>query len=373
MAKTKKIFAIVVLFIMGPAFIYWGATELSNRRKLKDHGKTVMGIATEKSSYRRRFSTTYYVKVQFQTESGQTYTESFDVSEKEYDRVESDPAVKVHYLPEDPKVCAAGETVTLKFANILWGVAFLGGAVFLILYFKQPLDEHEAAEQVASSVGQLCVGKYEYAPVDARRYQHLDLAWLDASKQKLENLGFGFLQDMENVTFSRGSSNPKTFLRMHLGRNGTAMAALYHLKQGFLLRMIGAKEARVVDVETEFSNGQWVCTGNAEAAGALQSPPGVDTLQLPAGTPIEAVVQAHDTRMAKFMARCPEARPVRMSSIEDSLRAQDRLQEIKAAFRRGHGISKTELENIAGMKGAELNTIQAEAQRLHEQRSSRAA
>ena len=64
---------------------------------------------------------------------------------------------------------------------------------------------------------------------------------------------------------------------------------------------------------------------------------------------------------------------MRMSNIEDSLRAEDRLQAIKAAFRRGHGISKTELENIAGMKGAELNTIQAEAQRLHQQRNSRAA
>jgi hypothetical protein len=373
MAKFKKVIAIVALFIIGPGFIYWGTCELLNSRKLKDHGKTTIGIATEKSIHRRRFSMDYYVTAQFRTESGQTFTERFDVSEKEYDRVESDPAVKVHYLPEDPKICAAGETVKMKFSNILWGLVFLGGAVYLVLYFKQPIDGHEAAEQVAASVGQLCIGKYEYGPAEARRFPHLDLAWLDASRQKLESLGFGFLQDMENLTFSRSNKGPKTFLRMHLGRNGTAMAALYHLKQGFLLRMIGAKEARVLDVETEFSNGQWVCTGNAEAAGALQSPPGVDTLQLPAGTPIEAVVQAHDARMAKFMARCPEARPVRMGSIEDSLRAQDRLQEIKATFRRGHGISKTELENIAGMKGAELNTIQAEAQRLHEQRSSRAA
>jgi hypothetical protein len=373
MGKFKKVWAIIALFVMGPCFIVMGTRELLNSRKLKDHGKTAMGIATEKSSHRRRRSTTYYVKVQFQTESGKTYTESFDVSEKEYDRVESDPVVKVHYLPEDPRICAAGETVKMKFGNILWGLGFLGGAVFLILYFKQPIDEDEAAEHVAASVGQLCIGKHEYAPVDARRFKHLDLAWLNASQQKLESLGFGFLQDMENLTLSRGSSGPKTFLRMHLGRNGTAMAALYHFKLGFLLRMIGAKEARVCDVETEFSNGQWVCTGNAEAAGALQSPPGVDTLQLPASTPIEAVVQAHDARMAKFMARCPEARPVRMATIEDSLRAQDRLQEIKAAFRRGHGISKTELENIAGMKGAEVNAIQAEAQRLHEQRSSRAA
>jgi hypothetical protein len=373
MAKTKKIFAIVVLFLMGPAFIWWGTVELLNSRKLKDHGKTVMGVATEKISYRRRFSTTYYVKVQFQTESGQTFTERFDVSEKEYDRVESDPAMKVHYLPEDPKVCVAGETVQLKFWNIVWGLGFLASAIYLVLYFKQPIDEHEAAEQVASEFGKLCVGQYEYAPADARKFGHLDLAWLNRAQENLDNLGFPFLQDTENLTLSRGSSGPKTFLRMHLGRQGTAMAALYHFKPGLLLRLIGAKQARVCDVETEFSNGQWVCTGNAEAAGALQSPPGVDTLQLPASTPIDAVVQAHDTRVKKFMAQNPAAQCKRMSGIEDILRAQNRLQEIKAAFRRGHGISKAELEKIAGMKDPNLDLIQAEAQRLHKQQQSRAA
>src|SRR5688572_26782604 len=120
MAKSKKIFAIVVLFIMGPGFIYWGTCELLNSRKLANHGKTTIGIATEKSIHRRRFLTDYYVTAQFQTESGQTYTERFDVSEKVYDRVESDPAITVHYLPEDPKICAAGEKVEMKFGNILW-------------------------------------------------------------------------------------------------------------------------------------------------------------------------------------------------------------------------------------------------------------
>src|SRR6185436_13600618 len=97
------------------------------------------------------------------------------------------------------------------------------------------------------------------------------------------------------------------------------------------------------------------------------SPPGVDTLHLPAGTPVEVVVQAHDARVAKFLERCPGAQPVRMNNVEDTLRAQDRLQEIKAAFRRSHGISKAELERMAGMKGQDLDLISAKADRLHQQ------
>ena len=373
MAKFKKVFAIVALFIMGPGLIIFGTRELINSRKLADHGQTAIGTATEKSKYRRKLSTTYYVTVRFQTAAGQTSTKKFTVSEADYDRVESDPAMKVHYLPEDPSVCAVGEKVETKFANIIWGLVMLGGAIYLVLYFKQPMDAHETAEQVATEFSKLCVGKHEYVPTDARRFQHLDLAWLDSSRQKLESLGFSFLQDTEDLTVSRSSSAPKTFLRLHLGRAGTGMAALFHFKPGFLLRMIGAKEARVFEMETEFSDGQWVSTGNAECVGVLQSPPGVDTLQLPASTPIEAVIQAHDARLAKFAARCPDVQPVRMGGIEDLLRAQNRLEEIKAAFRRGRGISKAELERVAGMRNADLDKIQAEAQRLHEQRHSRAA
>jgi len=97
-------------------------------------------------------------------------------------RVESDPAMKVHYLPEDPGVCAVGEKVEMKFANIVWGLVMLGGAIYLVLYFKQPMDAHETAEQVATEFSKLCVGKHENVPTDARRFQHLDLAWLETPR-----------------------------------------------------------------------------------------------------------------------------------------------------------------------------------------------
>src|SRR6185503_16039198 len=69
MAKSKKILAIVILFIMGPAFIWWGVRELNNSRKLKDHGKPTIGIASEKSYQRRKFGTDYWITAQFKTEA----------------------------------------------------------------------------------------------------------------------------------------------------------------------------------------------------------------------------------------------------------------------------------------------------------------
>jgi hypothetical protein len=204
-------------------------------------------------------------------------------------------------------------------------------------------------------------------PANPKKFPQLDHAWLNRAQQELENLGFKFLQDVENLTLAR-KSGLKTFLRCHLSRDGSTMATLYHFKPGILVRVLGAKESRVFDVETQFSNGDWVCTGNAEAAGALQSPPGVDTLQMPGGTSIQTVLQAHQTRVTNKLTRNSSVRPLQMSTIEDVLRAQNELQAIKANFRKQHGVSKAELEKIAGSSSPELDTIHAEAERLRSPR-----
>ncbi|HTD65644.1 MAG TPA: hypothetical protein VK846_03815, partial [Candidatus Limnocylindria bacterium] len=324
--------------------------------------------------FRRRSGSSYCLTIRFQSEAGKSFTERVPVSIDDYLKAGATPKVKVHYLPNDPKVCAAGQTVEIKFGSLVTGLFMVAGAVLLIVFFKQPLDEQEAAEAVVSEFGKLCVGHHEYAPADARRFPHLDLAWLDAARQRLESHGFTFLQDTEDLTFARDNPAVRTLLRVHLGRQGTGMAALYHLKPQWWMRMMGAKEARVCDIETEFSNGMWVCTGNAQAAGALDQPPGIDTIQLPASTPIEAVVQAHDARVAKFLARHPEVRPLVKSGLEDLLRAQNKLEVIKSDFRKERGVSKAELERMAGVKNdSQLDAIHAEAARLHHEQKPRAA
>lgn len=375
MGKLKKGFATAFLLLMGAYFTFTGFKELKNSRALATQSKAVIGEVVERDThYRRRRESSYYLTVRFQSEAGQSFNERVPVTLDDYMKAGTIPRVKVHYLPGNPKVCAAGESVETKFGNLVTGLFMVAGAVFLIVFFKQPLDEHEAAEFVASEIGKLCVGKHEYALADVRRFPHLDRVWLDAARQRLESLGFVFLQDTEDLTFTRNNPAARTFLRLHLGRYGTGMAALYHFKPSWWMRMIGAKQARVCDIETEFSNGMWVCTGNAEAAGALDQPPGIDTLQLPASTPIEAVVQAHDARVAKLLSRHPDVKPLVMNSLEDLLRAQNKLETIKSEFRKDRGLSKAELERMVGVKNdPQLNSIHAEAARLHQEQRPRAA
>lgn len=366
MAKAKKMFAIIALFVLGPALLVMGAKDWKRVSKLREHGKTTVGKVTEASYWKRKFSKDYYIRAEYAV-AEQRFSEKFEVSEGDYERARAERTITVHYLPDEPTVAAAGTDLKHEYMFLLTGAAMLLGAVFLIVSFKQPMDEQEAAENIAAETAVLCIGQHEYAPADPKKFPHIDHAWLNRSQQELESLGFRFLQDVEDLTLAR-KSGVKTFLRNHVSRDGSMMATLYHFKPGFLIRMLGGKDARVLDVETQFSNGEWICTGNAEAAGALQSPPGVDTLQMPAGTAIQTVLQAHQTRVTNKLARTPNIRPVTVSTIEDVLRAQNELQAIKADFRKQHGVSKAELEKVAGSSSPELDTIHAEAERLRSPR-----
>jgi hypothetical protein len=143
--KAKKIFAIIALFVMGPALLFVGGRDWIHFSKLRDHGQTTIGKVTETSYWRRKFWTDYHIRADFVVEARQ-FSEKFEVSEADYERAKAERTITVHYLPEDPGVAAAGAKLTHKYMFLLTGAAMLFGAVFLVVTFKQPLDEEEAAE-----------------------------------------------------------------------------------------------------------------------------------------------------------------------------------------------------------------------------------
>jgi len=375
MSQAKKAFAIVVALLAGPVLIYFGAREFQNSRKLADDGKaTVAKVVDHARRTGRRGRSSYYLSVAYKTASGQVLTERLKVNRTLHDRAVATGTVKLHYLPSNPAICQAGEKVETKFGTLVIGVLMLGGGVWLLLFYRQPLDQQEMAETVANQLEPLCEPQHEYARVDARQCRHLDLAFYDQSQHRLTLLGFAFLQDEENLTLRRRSIALRTFLRVLLSRDGVTMAALYHFKPSWMLRLLGAKEAKVLDLETQCSNGAFVCTSNAHAAGALNNPPEVDALFLPAGTPVEAVLEAHNQRLARFLVSHPGVQPVRQNGIEDVHRAQDLLQQIKAAHRKRTGLSKEEWQRLAGTRDAQtIDTLHAETMKLHEERIRKAA
>jgi hypothetical protein len=160
-----------------------------------------------------------------------------------------------------------------------------------------------------------------------------------------------------------------------LGRDGTWITYLYHFKPAVLARALAANGFRILELQTQFANGTFVCTSNAEEAGKLDSPPGVDALRLPANSSLDAIVEAHAQRVSAALAANPGGAALRMGGLEDIHRAQNVLQGIKAAFRRDVGITKQELERLAGNRlGAQqIDALYSEVEKLHAEQNRKAA
>ena len=356
--KNRKIFAIIGLLVMSVVFIVVGSKELVHSKQLAARGKSTTGeiLAAEDEVSGRFRSHTYYLQVRFQPGTGGAVNERVKVNKDVFEAGQPGRSVKVYYLSENPAICQAGDVVELRYSNLVWGVVFIFGAGYLLVFFQQPADKEEAVESIGEHVKTLSLAQFEYVSVKAENFKHLDLAFYDAGRNHLEALGYRHLDDQENVTLRRRTGN-HTFLRILLSGDQTTMADLYHFVPKFTLRVLGAKPAKVLDLETWFSDGHFVCTSNAETAGKLDSPPAIDALRLPAAATWDMLVQAHQRRVSNYLANHRDAKPVKLQGLADVRRAQDEQQRIKAEFRKRTGLSKAELERIAGTQGRAVDEL----------------
>ena len=357
-SKSKKILSIIGLLVMGVVFIFVGSKDMVHSRQLAALGKTTTGqvIDGEDDVSGRLHLHTYYLQVRFRPGQAGALSPRIEVSKGVYQSGQIGSTVTVHYLPDDPTICQAGETVQTRFGNLLWGIGFLLGAGYLVLFFQQPVDQKEAVERLGESVKTLSLAQFEYISVGAAKFKHLDLAFYDEGRCHLEKLGYRFLDDQENVTL-RCRSGISTFIRILLSGDQITMADFYHFVPKFASRVLGAKSAKVLDLETWFSDGSFVCTSNAEMAGKLESPPAIDALRMPALTSWDKLLETHQRRIGKYLASHPGVTAVQLKGMADVRRAQDEQQRIKAEFRKRIGLSRMELEQFAGTQGREVDQL----------------
>lgn len=94
---------------------------------------------------------------------------------------------------------------------------------------------------------------------------------------------------------------------------------------------------------------------NAGLAGKLDSPPAIGALRLPAGAPWDVLLEAHHRRVKNYLAKHPGVTPIKLENASGCSRAQKEQQRIKSEFRKRVGLTKAELERIAGTKDPKLD------------------
>lgn len=350
MSTAKSFFWIVAAFGLGIFLLSRGVTEYGNSKKLADHGKAITATVVDslaRDSLRR--GTTYYLTIQFQPATGDAVTRKIQVSNEVYETARSSATVNVFYLPENPQVCAAGKVVTTPYRNLGYGAFMVGLGVILTWAW---FSTRKAVVNIEKSVNTLATAKFEYAPANPQDFSQLDLAFYDQTQRALEQQGFTFLTNQENLTLSQKGGN-RTLLRSLVSQDQGIIAYIYHFKQN----KAPFKEAKVADMESGFSNGHYITTSNAAMAGKLDSAPAIDAFFLSAGTPVETVLQTHFERVAGFLSVNPGVASVKITSVADARRFGDELQRVKSEFRQQAGLSKAELERIAGRSDEQIDKI----------------
>jgi hypothetical protein len=241
--------------------------------------------------------------------------------------------------------------------------------LMLFLWITEKWRLRRSARSIQETLKKTYAARQERGLVNAADFPDLDLDFYEQGRRDLEQMGFTYLGDIENVTAKEAHPECKTFMRTMLGRGGTVAACLYHPKfriwMRLLLWVVRMRVGRVVDLETEFSDGCFLCTSNAELAAKMSDPPQIRTHYVKAGTPIHVILEAHDRGVREYLEKEPELEPLAFHSLEEVLESSRREDAIRAAFRESVGwVTKEDLERCGGKDKSVAHEVYEEVQRM---------
>lgn len=175
--------------------------------------------------------------------------------------------------------------------------------------------------------------EHELQPVRAIDFKHLDLAFYQNHQRRLEQKRFRHISDLEDVGVGGARNARRTFLRFMVDEGETILANVYHFMPSWIGRVKGDRGSKVVEFETQFSDGSWICTSNAESAGGLPLPMEIEALYLAASSTLEELLHMHAVRIEQHLAARCGLQGVQVKTCEDVIRSQQQQQAIKALFR----------------------------------------
>lgn len=249
--------------------------------------------------------------------------------------------------------------------GLILGVAVL----WVVIELWGQHSRKKGAQRLTALVRHLYFGRQEYREADPARFPHLDLQFYDAAARVLEGEGFVRLGDLEDVTNNTApySAGAPLFIRGLAGDGGRISAGIYHfrtlLRRTWRARLLGGgKSAKIVDLETELSDGTFLTTSNAASARSMTRPSQILADHLPSGcTPLE-VLEAHRRRLADYLAEHPDVEVRRITTLEQVLDQAHRISDLKAEHRRSLGRIVTQEELVGTADQMIVGT--AEARRL---------
>lgn len=230
------------------------------------------------------------------------------------------------------------------------------GIWFLLLVLGRILSRKGAGENAARKITEqkraIYSGPHDYAPVRAQDFRWLDERYYDETQRRLESIGFQCFGDVENVSLSAVYPNMRTAIRDFASADGVVSGSVWQVKMRGWLRVLAffrmlKGDVRVVDFDTEFSDGTFLATANNRGMDPSGDVPGIERIQLPNAMPVEDVLAIHRKRVREILAQRSGVASVPVRTAGDVRAAAARAHVLKCEENaRNH---YADLEQFAGV------------------------
>jgi hypothetical protein len=169
---------------------------------------------------------------------------------------------------------------------------------------------------------------HQLVQVSAASFPEADLDFYDRARRELEDAGFRWIADLEDLSLTRLSPETRTFMRVFLDSGGMIRAAVYHVRPRGIVVLLQAvlripRELRVIELVTEIGP-NFLSTTNTRNVDRLDAPPEVLSERMPANTPLAQVVARHGQRINERIRANPEKIPTHFVTLQDVLDSVER-------------------------------------------------
>ena len=212
----------------------------------------------------------------------------------------------------------------------------------------------KAATDILAAIEATYRPSHEYVNVDPKLFRHLDLHWYDRTSRLLQSKGFKPLANVadRSKTALAGNVLMPALIRTMLSKDGTVMAVLCHARIKGLLRrlllwLLRKLPGKVINMETECTDGTFVVTSNAATAALIELPALISAEFLRARATVHEVHHRHVTHLAAHLARRPGVSARSVSTQVELVASRNRMNALKAAYRgQVGGITREELDTL---------------------------
>ncbi|MFN8571395.1 MAG: hypothetical protein U0132_05010 [Gemmatimonadaceae bacterium] len=216
----------------------------------------------------------------------------------------------------------------------------------------------KTAEQLLASYRSLFVEAYALGPINRDAYEANVFAWYDAMTAEFASHGFSALGDLKMVK-TPGAREPGAgpFARRFLSKDQLHRVDIFQIWSPKASDWV-----RVINIVTELSSNQFLWTTTAERK--WNTPTHVLSECQPVNAPVQVILDAHQKRLAAFLAQQPLVRPIELTGLDGVLASENRCQALTAAFRRRQAVPTVDELLRMGSEGTLAALAHAEMRRL---------